>query len=150
MNAISPPPDATPALGRILSALRRSLPMYLEDARPWSAGGDEAARAALGRLAADEKTYARRLAEAILRRGGQPPPVSFPLEYTSLNDVSLDYLLQRVLAGLDVDLAAVARAADDLVSDSEAAALAGEVLGNLQGHREILHGINVPSPSGSG
>jgi hypothetical protein len=147
MNAISTPPDTASALGRILAVLRRSLPLYLEDARPWGAAGDEAARTALARLAADEKMYARRLADAILRRGGQPPPVSFPLQFTSLNDVSLDYLLQRVLAGLDADLATIGRAADSLVSDTEAAALADEILGNLRGHRELLRETRIPSRS---
>jgi hypothetical protein len=143
MNETSAPPDATIPLGRILRVLCRSLPMYLEDARPWSARDDVAARTALGRLVADQKLFARRVADAILRRGGQPAPGPFPLEFSALNDVGLDYLLQRVRDQLRSDIDAVARAAAALASDPEARDLAEEVAGNLQGHLELLREAGI-------
>jgi hypothetical protein len=148
MNVASIQPDVTIPLGQVLRALCRSLPMYLEDARPWIAGDDEPLRTALGRLVADQRRLARRVADAILRRGGQPAPGPFPLEFTGLNDVSLSYLAGQVRDRLRTDIDVVARAAAGLVFDPDARDLAEEVLGNLQGHFDVLH--SVPSPSGRG
>jgi hypothetical protein len=148
MNEASIQPDVTIPLGQILRALCRSLPMYLEDARPWIAGNDEPLRTALGRLVADQRRLARRVADAILRRGGQPAPGPFPLEFSGLNDVSLSYLAGQVRDRLRSDIDLVGRAAAELASDPEARDLAEEVLGNLQGHLDVLRA--VPSPSGRG
>jgi hypothetical protein len=148
MNEVPILPDTTIPLGQILRVLCRSLPMYLEDARPWTAGDDEPLRTALARLVADQRRLARRVADAILRRGGQPAPGPFPLEFTGLNDVSLSYLAGQVCDRVQRDIDAVGRAVAELAADPEARDLAEEVLGNLQGHLDLL--LNVPSPSGRG
>jgi hypothetical protein len=138
MNEASIQPDVTIPLGQILRALCRSLPMYLEDAKPWIAGDDEPLRTALARLVADQRRLARRVADAILRRGGQPAPGPFPLEFTGLNDVSLSYVVHEVRDRLRSDIGVVGSAAAGLAADPEARDLAEEVLGNLQGHVEML------------
>jgi hypothetical protein len=138
MSEITTTSDATIPLGQILRVLCRSLPMYLEQASPWSGGEDEPARTALARLVADQKRFARRVADAILQRGGQPAPGPFPLDFSGLNDVGLDYMLRRVIDQLPHDIDAVGRSAAAMAADAEARALAEEVLGNLQGHLDVL------------
>jgi hypothetical protein len=127
-------------LGRLLRLLARSLPMYLRDARPYGAAG-QAARAALARLVADAQTYAGRIAQAILGRGGQPDPGPFPTAYACLNDTDLDFILRRVIAGQRRDMAAARQCAADLASQPELQALAEETLGNMQAHLDELEGL---------
>jgi len=138
MNNASTPPDATRALGEILRVLWRSLPRYLEYARPWIAADDEPLRTALGRLVADQRLFARRVADAISHRGGQPAPGPFPLEFTDLSDVSLRYLAEQIRQRMPCDIEVITRAAASLDADPEARDLAQEVLGNLRGHFEVL------------
>ena len=105
------PIHAEPAavLTRLLRILCRSLPMYLRDARPWSAVEGDPALAALAALVADQERFACRTAQAILDLGGQPEPGPFPMEFASINDASLDYLLGQVIESLHRDLPRIER-----------------------------------------
>ena len=141
MNESSRQPVVVSVLNRLLRILCRSLPMYLESAKPWSSGEDRAAIAALARLTADGRLLAQRVAEAILRHGGQPEPGPFPSEFAALNDVGLQFLLRRVVDSLQGDVEVVEHCVDELAVDAEAGALAEEVLGNLQGHVDLLAGV---------
>lgn len=131
-------PAMIDSLNRLLRILTRSLPIYMEDARPWSAGDDVAARTALWRVASDFRTLARRVALAILDHGGQPSSGTFPVEFGSLNDVSLDYLLGEVIERLRCEVELIERCAIELKNSPDARALAEEILGNCKGHLDQL------------
>ena len=132
------------ALNRLLRLLCRSLPMYLDDAKPWSSGDQHQARSALTSLIADQRSLARRVAQAIVRHDGQPDPGPFPLEFAAFNDAGLPYLLQEVLDRLRSDVEVIRSCADDLVGAPDTHALAEEVLGNFLGHIDLLEDATGP------
>jgi hypothetical protein len=138
-------PAATAVLNRLLRILSRSLPMYLRDAKPWTTEQEQPIQAALARLAADQQALAGRVARAILAHGGQPAPGPFPAAFASVNDVDLAFLLQRVIDLGHRDLAALERCVADLDRWPELRALAEEILGNAQGHLDILQDLASPA-----
>ena len=125
-------------LNRLLHVLCRSLPMYLRDARPWSGPGQQPIQRAIDNLVGDQQMYAQRVAEAIAELDGGPDPGRFPMEFTAIHDLSLDFLLQKVIERQRRDLAAIERCAADLAGAPSLHALAEEILGNARGHLEIL------------
>jgi hypothetical protein len=129
---------AIDVLNRLLRIICRSLSAYLEEARPWTSGDRPQLQTALARLAADQHVCARRVAQAIGEYGGQPEPGAFPLEFTGLNDAALDYLAAEIVQRLRGDVTALRRCAAELAGDPRARALAEEVLGNAEGHLDIL------------
>jgi hypothetical protein len=146
MTAAAPVrPAAAAVLNRLLRILSRSLPMYLRQAKPWTSQQEQPIQAALGRLAADQQALADRVARAVLACGGQPEPGPFPTAFASVNDVDLAFVLQRVIDLGHRDLAALERCVADLGPWPELRALAEEVLGNAQGHLDILQDLASPA-----
>ena len=130
--------ETIPVLNKLLGILCRSLPAYLADARPWSRIGRHEMQTLLDRLAADQQRYARRVADAISHRGGQPNPGHFPPEFTAKNDLALDFLFREVLVHQEHDVAMIERCAAELETAPALHALAEEILGNARGHFDIL------------
>jgi hypothetical protein len=137
MNA----PETVPVLNRLFSMLCRSLPAYLADARIGNWPDRESIGAAIARLAADQRMYAERVAEAITARGGRPTPGGFPTEFAAKNDLSLAYLLREVVSWQRQEAAAIELCVGQLEGESALHALAEEILGNAKGHLEILTGM---------
>ena len=131
-------PDPLDVLNRLFVVVYRSLPMYLADAQPWTHPGDDQASRVLGAIVTDARHYAGRIAELILRQRGRVEMGEFPMEFTDLNLLSLDYLLQELVRCQKGDIAAIERCVAELAGDREARALAEEVLGNARGHLESL------------
>jgi hypothetical protein len=131
-------PDILDVLLDALRRLCRGLPQYLVEAKPWLQHDDADYLAALRNLIADQRHYANRMAEAIDSRGGRPDPGPFPLEYASINDLSLDFLKIRILEQLKEDYSALLKIVDRLADQHELHALAEEIVGNYRGHLETL------------
>jgi hypothetical protein len=127
-------------LNDILRILCRGLPQYLIEAKPWLQSSDAPFLASLRNLIADQRHYANRVAEAAAHRGGRPDPGSFPLEYAPINDLSLDFLKNRILEQLHNDYTALSQIVKLLSDQHELHALAEEIAGNYRGHLEELEG----------
>jgi hypothetical protein len=140
-------PEWTDVLNRLLAMLYRSLPLYLQGTQPWMRPGDEKAWEALVRMAADHKHYASKLAELIQESGGLVDPGQFPLAFTGLHDVALDYLIRRVIELQKRDLCRIEQCVAELKGHPRARAVAEEILGNARGHLEILEELSVRTPS---
>lgn len=125
-------------LNRLLQLECRSLPMYLEGASPWTHQGDERAARELANLIADEKRLSTRIADLILDRGGLVDPGSFPMKYTDMHMLSLDYLLGEIVAEQQATIGEIERCVGLLRGDAEARSLAEEALGAERGHAENL------------
>ncbi|HYW79194.1 MAG TPA: hypothetical protein VE890_06425 [Thermoguttaceae bacterium] len=125
-------------LSRLLQTLCRSLPMYLQEAKPWTRHDDEPIRAALDCLASDQQAAARRVADAIVDQGGQPDPGCFPVEFTAINDVSIHFLLSRMVQNQEQAVATIQQCVDRLAELPLLHSLAEEIHGNVQGHLDIL------------
>src|SRR5690348_15728527 len=91
-----PMPSARPnpidVLGRLFRILHRSLPVYLAGAEPWTKPGDDEAAKGLSDIVADQRLYAGRVADLILRERGRIDSGDFPMEFTELNMLSFDFL----------------------------------------------------------
>lgn len=137
------------ALNRLLTILYRSLPLYLDYACPWTHRGDEKAVATLRNIVADQKQLSTRVAQAVLALG--PTEIGeFPIEFLDMHDLSLDFLVKKLIEYQKKDIAALERCAAELAADRKAAALAEEALGAARGHLESLEELaSQPASNGA-
>jgi hypothetical protein len=125
-------------LNRLVAILSRSLPMYLSDARPWTQSADDQAAQTLKRIVDDQRRDINRLAELILDRYGRVDTGHWPMEYTDLNLLSLDYLLRELARQQQQTIAQIEGCVALLSQDRPARELAEEILGSEKAHLEAL------------
>ena len=125
-------------LGRLFQRLYRSLPMYLAEAVPWTHPGGEQAQRVLAGIVADARAYCQRIAERILLLRGRLDLGEFPMEFTDLNLLSLDYLLTELVRWQKADIRSFEQFVAELADCTEDQGLAEEVLGNACGHLQSL------------
>ncbi len=130
------------SLNRILAVLNRSLPQYLADADPWTQAGDEQASQTLRRIVEDQRRDINRLAEFIIDRAAHVLPGQWPMEFTDLNVLSLDYLLREVVRHQRQNIAQIERCVSLLDNDAPARELAEEILGSEKAHLEALEDLS--------
>ena len=131
----------TDLLNQLLNLLLRGLPAYVAEVNPWAQPKCQPLCQALANLAADRRLFANRTDQAILDRGAYPDPGPFPLEYTGLNDVSMEYLTNELIDSLHVDIEILREISAQLAAIPELHALTEEILGNTIGHAEILEEV---------
>jgi hypothetical protein len=133
-------------LNELYAIENRSLAAYLADACPWTHPGDEPATQALVHMLADQRQMVGRVGELIEARGGRVDRGSFPIEYTDLNLLSLDFLVLEMIRSQKHDIADIERIVAELGADREARELAEEVLGSERAHLEALEElVNQPT-----
>jgi hypothetical protein len=132
-------PRTIRVLNELLQVLRRSLPAYLADAKPWGQSEDQPLCSALDHLVADQQRYAQRVSEAIAEHGGHPDPGRFVMQWMAKNDLAIGFLLQEVIRRQEQDVAAIERCAAQLEGVAPLHSLAEEILGNAKGHLDILN-----------
>lgn len=125
------------ALNRLLAVHCQSVAMYLTNTNPWTPRGEHQAQAVFGDLVADRSELIERLARYVDRLGGMPN-CGQRHDYTVLNDLSLDFLLGRVIRDQKETIHTIEQSLTDFDSDVEAKALAQEALGMAKGHLESL------------
>ncbi len=125
-------------LVRLFQRLYRSLPMYLAEAVPWTDPGAGQARQVLAGIVADAKTYCKHIAHRILHYRGRLDLGEFPMEFTDLNMLSLDYLLTELVRWQKADIRAIEQFVAELPAGTDDCSLAEEVLGNARGHLQSL------------
>ncbi|TWT33311.1 hypothetical protein [Blastopirellula retiformator] len=125
-------------LNQLAALHRHSLPAYLRFTRPWVGYEDEEAVDVLRQLASDHKYLVDKIVAQLEPLGLDLPLGQFPMEFTSLHDLSVEYLVKRTqqfqqgfVERLD-DLAAV------MPNEPPARELAEEALGMAKGHLKNL------------
>lgn len=126
------------ALNRLLRLLHRSLPTYLEGARPWASRERRKPSEVLARIAQDHRHYAQRLAEAIIQQDGLLEPGQFPIEFAGIHDCSAEFLARKTLELQYRDLEVIRHCVEALSGVPHLRALAEEIHGNARGHIENL------------
>lgn len=126
-------------LNRLLANHRFSMVNYVCQTSSWTHPGNEALSEAIRGIADDHEHYSRRLSELIAERDGSVEPGSFPMAFMSLNDLSLDYLLTRIIADQRQDIQEIEKFVADLTEDAQARDLASEILGSERAHVDILN-----------
>lgn len=139
--AVTSPQRTIRLLNRLLGIEYRSLPMYLTYASPWTHEGDEKATEALRHIVADQEAMSQRIAELVQSLGGRPEPGEYPMDFTSMHFLSLDFLLTELVRHQQRSIAAIERVVGQLGDDREARELAEELLGSERAHLEALESL---------
>jgi hypothetical protein len=154
-------PSTAGIINRLLVLHQRSLPMFMIYASPWTAGHDSDALEALRHLVEDRKRLAGLFTDYLVERRWRVDPGEFPLEYTGLHDLSLDYLWPKLIESQNRDIREIQACVAGLTSDPYARSLAEEALGSAKGHLETLEEVArnlrakasaaaIPSPANVG
>jgi hypothetical protein len=126
--------DRAATLNRLLQIHYRSLPMYLASAKPWVPRGHEKAAETLELVVADQKRTIEKITQALLDLGADIRVGEFPMVYTDMHDLSVDYVLKELVEAQRQDIAAIEGCVAELAGDP----LAQEALGAAKGHLESL------------
>jgi hypothetical protein len=130
--------DAIRHLNRLLAIHCRSFVQYLRWSRPYVPEGHEDELDTLEAIAQDQDAMAERISRMIVDAGALPRTGEFPMEFTDLHDLDIDFLIAATVRYQDYDLTAVQEVASGLQSTPAARALAEEALGMSKGHLDSL------------
>jgi hypothetical protein len=133
-----PSPSTIEVLNRLYVLHHRSLAVYLHYAAPDRLASQPKARTVLAQMAADQTRTADKLATMILDTNGQVDPGEFPMSFTGLHDLSVDYLVKLLIDRQKKHIAACERLADMLTMAPYAQAAAREAVGEAKGHLDNL------------
>ena len=111
--------------------------------RPTGSHRHPAAKAVLDQIVADQKRTVDRLATIILEATASVDHGEFPMSFTSLHDLSLDYSLKLLIERQESTIAACERLADMLTLAPYAQAAAREAVGEAKGHLENLQELQA-------
>ena len=125
-------------LNRLLALHSHSLPMYLVNAPPWFAEDDLAAATALRHVAEDQQLMLDRIGSLIVGCGAVTHAGEFPMVFTDMHDLSLDYILSEVKQRQRNEIEQIQMCIDQLKDAPIAKAIAEEALGAAKAHLENL------------
>jgi hypothetical protein len=128
-------------LNRLLAIQCKSFPQYLRFARPYVPAGRGDALEALEAIAMDQDVLADRISRMVVDADALPRSGEFPMEFTDLHDLSVDFLLQLAIRYQQQDVAAIQELIDRLQTAPAAKAVAEEALGMAKGHLDTLREI---------
>jgi hypothetical protein len=144
-----PTADRNALLNRLLQIHTTSLPMYLASAKPWVPRGHEKDAQTLALIIADQQRMAQRLTDEILDSEGTIEPGEFPMTYTDLHDLSVDYLLKALAKSQQSDLAEIEDCARQLGGDPVAQEAVGAAKAHLESLEELLaEPVHTPAAIG--
>lgn len=125
-------------LNRLYAMHNRSLPIYISYTRPWSAPGERGAIETLKLIVADQQQMIERLGGLIIENGDDVFAGGFPMTFTSLHDLSFDYLVTLLIDFQRTFVETISECVDQLNLAPMAKAIAEEALGLAQGHLDNL------------
>lgn len=114
-------------LERLYNLQCYSLPRFVLSARPYVTPNDEHLVTVLQQVTIQQEHMASKIADAVLLRGGRAPKGTFPMEYASLHDLELRYLLTCILREQHSTIATLDELTYALRKDGAAQQLAREV-----------------------
>lgn len=135
---MSPDANSLSTLSQLATWHGSTLAAYLLNAVPWDAAQKPRAFDAIRGIVHDQQNMFSRFSEEIQQRGGAVGRVAFPMAFTSLHDLSMEYLLGRVRQDQKQLAERIAGTIPALRHDPRALALAEESLGEAEAHLEIL------------
>jgi hypothetical protein len=136
-------PETADVLNRVLAILQRSFPQYLRYARPYIPPGREDVMATIDEIVAGQDALAERVSQYIFDSGGLPDRGKFPIEFTDMHDLAIDFLIQEEIDCQKQDVANLEQCVESLRSAPAAQSLAAEALGMAKGHLESLEALKA-------
>lgn len=138
-------------LNRLLVIHSRSLPQYLMYARPYAPGAGHEKLEVLQQIVDDQTQMSERIVSLLVEADAPQYSGNFPMEFTDLHDLSIDYLIQEAVAHQRRDIRTIEACVEALKSAPTAHALAEEALGMAKGHlqslEELVAGAGNPLPA---
>jgi len=129
------------ALNQLLQLHYRSLPMYLRHAEPWAREGSAEQIATVRDIILEHDRIAGICADWIQRRGGAIDTGEFPMEFTDMHDLSLEFLIRELVRYQRQMIARIEGVLAELSVDPPIRSLAQEALGAAKGHLKSLEEI---------
>lgn len=139
------PPSTIDILNRLLVLHERSLPVYLSYAPPYQLADHTKAQEVLAQIVADHRRTIDKLGTLIIDSGGTPDYGEFPMSFTSLHDLSVEYLLKLLIERQQKFIPACEKLTDLLNMAPYAQAAAREAVGEAKGHLENLQELQSSS-----
>ena len=118
--------------------------MYFTSAPPHRQLGTEKAWETLQHIIADQKLMIDKIADQVESLDGTPNRGEFPMEFTAMHDLGMEYLLERALERQQNEISTIERLSE-LATDESAKALCQEALGAAKAHAESLEECLSPS-----
>ena len=131
-------PATNHLLNRLLAILGRSFPQYLQYSRPHIPAGKGNLKETIDSIVGDQNVMVERLSQMLYNAETPPRYGEFPMEYTDLHDLDIDYLIGAALKYQQQDIATISAIADQLQLAPAAQSLAEEALGMAKGHLDSL------------
>jgi hypothetical protein len=125
-------------LNHLLTLHGRSLPVYLASAAPWFGRGRGGAAEVLQAIANDQLRTVDRIGELIVDEGGRLNLGGFPMGFTSYHDLSIDFLVTKLIERQHAAIRQIETVIAESESDSTVRAIAEEALGAAKGHLQSL------------
>jgi hypothetical protein len=119
-------------LNGFIISLGRSLLQYADECWPWVGSSEAETQQLLRRLADLQRQEVSAIVELLDQREWTIDFGSYPTDYTDLHFVSLDYLLSRIIAGEQANVADLEEAVHACIDDPQAVAVLKEVLSTEQ------------------
>ncbi|MCC6492427.1 MAG: hypothetical protein IT424_05340 [Pirellulales bacterium] len=136
--------DAIHWLNRLLGLHCKSFPQYLQWSRPHVPAGRGEELEAIRAIAMDQDALADRISRMIVDADALPRSGEFPMEFTDLHDLHIDYLLRAAVGYQEQDIATMERLVERLQTAPAARAIAEEALGMAKGHLDTLRELVQP------
>lgn len=130
--------DTIHLLNRLLAIHCRSFPQYLRYSQPYVRPDRVDVVETVAAIADDQDVMADRISRMVVDADALPRTGEFPMEFTDLHDLDLDFLLQLGERYQEQDVAAVQSIVDRLAESPAARAIAEESLGMAKGHLDSL------------
>ncbi len=123
---------------RLFALEQYSLANYLMDAHPWVHDGDQRLVQTVQAIARDQQFYAEQLGRWIVEHEASVAPACYPMRFTAYNDVSIEFLMNRLLDEQKHLVEEIERLVPELEDTEEPYELAQQILGSEKAHLENL------------
>ena len=132
------PANSNDVLNRLSVIHNRSLPMYLAYAPPFYRRANDDARATIENIVSYQQEIVDRIGTLIVERHGTVDNGAFPMVFTGYHDLSVEFLISKMIELQTKDVDTIQSCVDDLSDDPIAKAIAEEALGAAKGHLDTL------------
>jgi|GEM_PF-390751 len=131
-------PATIPLLNRLLGVVSRSFLQYIKFSQPYVPAGRKEVLETLAAMAADLDSMADRISQMIMNQQELPRTGQFPMGFTDMHDLDIDFLVRVAIDCQRQDIVAVEQLVEQLQMAPAAKSLAEETLGMAKGHLQSL------------
>jgi hypothetical protein len=125
-------------LNRLLAIHCKSFPQYLRWSRPHVPAGRGEELESIEAIALDQDVMGDRISRMIVDGNALPRSGEFPMEFTDLHDLDIDYLMRLAVRYQEQDVVAIQELVERLQTAPAAKAIGEEALGMAKGHLDTL------------